>query len=83
METYLKAIESDVMQKKKVTGLHVAKFVLWPEVNLVIALSLTISLSELFYKMQAMILLIQKRFGIQIEEAETFIITKNQQHYII
>ncbi len=34
METYLKAIESDMRQKKTVTGLNIARFVLWPEVIL-------------------------------------------------
>ena len=33
VETYLGAIESDVHQKKRVMNLHIAKFILWPEVR--------------------------------------------------
>lgn len=32
MEFYLKAIQSDVQQKKSILGLNIAKFVLWQEV---------------------------------------------------
>ena len=32
MEHYLKALQCDVQQINNITGLHIAQFILWPEV---------------------------------------------------
>ena len=32
MDTYLRAIQSDVQNKRTITNLYIASYVLWPEV---------------------------------------------------
>ena len=65
VDTYLRAIQSEVQQKKVVTNLNIANNILWPEVSIII-----IQLQQnIILLLQAIIHFISKRFAISKEDA--------------
>ena len=74
MKNYLQALQCDVQQIHGFTGLNVATFILWQEVTVKVN---SASYSVLFMLIQAMVLIISKRFKISTASARAIYDNKN------
>lgn len=75
VETYLKALQCDVQQRRSISGLHLATNVLWPEVQLNVQQQ-QLQLAMHFF-LQAMVHIISKRFNLSMEAAKDIYVNQD------